>query len=85
MTSYKRLDAGSWLHPRYKGTTIPLLGQVLEWIERYQIPLIIELKNNLIPYPQLEEKTIELIRQWKVEEQVILSSFKRTSLERCQS
>lgn len=80
----QRLDAGSWFHPKFQGTKIPLLREVLELIQGQPILLNIELKNNLIPYPGLEEKTIQLIKQYHLEEQVLISSFKKESLKRCQ-
>lgn len=79
----QRLDAGSWFHPKFQGSKIPLLSEILDLIQQKPILLNIELKNNLIPYPTLEEKTIQLIKQYNLEEYVLISSFKKESIERC--
>lgn len=80
----EKLDAGSWFHAKFKGTKIPLLEEVLEEVKGSSIQLNIELKNNLIPYPGMEAEVIQLIRKHAMEEQVLISSFRRNSLELCQ-
>lgn len=79
----RRLDAGQWFHPRFKGTHVPLLEEVLEMVKDHPVTLHIELKNNLISYPKLEEKVIQLVQRHNMEKRVILSSFRPDSLERC--
>lgn len=80
----EKLDTGSWFHPRFRGTKIPLLSDVLDIAKKNTMPLHVELKNNLISYPNLEQKAIQLIQERNMDEQVIISSFKRQSLEICQ-
>lgn len=79
----RRLDAGSWFHPRFKGTQVPLLEEVLEEVKHSNVTLHIELKNNFIDYPGLEKQVIKLVKQYNMEERVILSSFRQDSLETC--
>ncbi|GAA0382602.1 glycerophosphodiester phosphodiesterase [Bacillus horti] len=79
----KKLDAGSWFNKKYKGTTVPLLEEVLEWVKPYSLELHIELKNNLLPYKGMEEKVIRILNQHNLEKKAVLSSFRRESLEIC--
>jgi glycerophosphoryl diester phosphodiesterase len=79
----QRLDAGSKFHRKFKDCKVPLLEEVLNLVKPYAIDLHVELKNNLIPYPGLEDKIVELIQEKEMEARVILSSFRKDSLERC--
>ncbi|WP_338777031.1 glycerophosphodiester phosphodiesterase [Metabacillus sp. FJAT-52054] len=77
-----RLDA-SWKFEEYKEEArIPLLKEVLEWASASAEPFIIniELKNNMIEYSGLEEKVINLVKQFELDERVILSSFNHSSM-----
>jgi glycerophosphoryl diester phosphodiesterase len=82
---YKQLrlfDAGSWFHGRFAHQRIPALIEVLEWVKDLdkKIMINIELKNNIIDYPHLEEKLLKIIEQFQLEKQVILSSFNMHSM-----
>ncbi|KKI93030.1 hypothetical protein WQ54_05835 [Bacillus sp. SA1-12] len=79
-----RLDA-SFKFSQFKGSAfIPTLNEVLEWGKQHEQLLInIELKNGIIEYPEIERKTIELIRKHHLEKQVIISSFNHDSLVTC--
>jgi glycerophosphoryl diester phosphodiesterase len=76
------LDAGSWFHDRFALQRIPALMEVLEWVQDLdkEIMINIELKNNVIDYPHLEEKVLKMIGQFQLEKQVILSSFNICSM-----
>lgn len=80
----KRFDAGSWFHPKFSRESIPLLEEVLQWIKTLDYPLMvnIELKNDIIAYPELEEEVLHLIQEYHVENQCILSSFNKASLKK---
>ncbi|EGL81656.1 glycerophosphoryl diester phosphodiesterase [Caldalkalibacillus thermarum TA2.A1] len=81
----RRLDAGKWFHPRFTGTHVPLLAEVLKLLKDHPVTLNIELKNNLIDYPGLEKSVIDLVHRYKMENKVILSSFRVDSLQTCLS
>lgn len=86
LTTYdeiRRLDAGAWFHPRFKGTRIPRLEEVLSLLHNRPVTLHIELKNHFVDYPGLEQKVIRLIQSYKMEEQVVLSSFRLDSMHTC--
>lgn len=64
---------------------IPSLEEVLSFAAASKILFIvnIELKNDIVDYPGLEEKVIEMITQFQLEQRVILSSFNHYSLMKC--
>ncbi|MCI1590969.1 glycerophosphodiester phosphodiesterase [Heyndrickxia oleronia] len=62
---------------------IPTLREVFDWMKGNQLQCNIELKNGKIMYPFLEEKVIDLIREYEYEERIIISSFNHYSLVHC--
>lgn len=64
----------------FQKTTVPRLEEVFEWMRSNQIICNIELKNNVIPYPGMEEKVISLINQYQLNHRIIISSFNHYSL-----
>ncbi|MET3696276.1 glycerophosphoryl diester phosphodiesterase [Bacillus oleivorans] len=62
---------------------IPTLIEVFEWLNGNDLIVNIELKNGVIPYESLEEKVIQLIRLYRCEQRVILSSFNHYSIVHC--
>lgn len=75
------LDAGSFYNSEYRGETIPTLEQVLLEFGS-KIFLNIELKNDITPFDQLPTKVIGLIKQYNLQDQVLLSSFNPIALIR---
>ncbi|GLB61056.1 glycerophosphodiester phosphodiesterase [Cytobacillus sp. NCCP-133] len=80
----RNLDAGGWFAEANAGEAIPDLGAVFQWAVRNGNELLInvELKNDLIDYPDLEEKVIELVKKYRLENRVILSSFNAESMRK---
>ena len=76
----KDLDAGTWFSVEFKGEQIPTLREVLELVRETNHTVNIELKNNLIAYPGLEEKVIREVESLGMEKRVILSSFNHVSI-----
>ncbi|MBA2873392.1 glycerophosphodiester phosphodiesterase [Thermaerobacillus caldiproteolyticus] len=68
---------------QYDFCRIPLLEEVLQWIEPTELLLNIELKNGLIEYKKLEEKVIDMVRHYHLEHRVVLSSFNHNSMALC--
>ncbi|WP_028402056.1 glycerophosphodiester phosphodiesterase [Ectobacillus panaciterrae] len=60
---------------------IPTLEEVCQLIQGEPIILNIELKNEIIMYPQLEEKVYDMIRSFNIQDQVVVSSFNHESLK----
>lgn len=78
-----KLDAGSWFSPNFKDARIPTLEQLLGLAKQTGTIINIELKNGIVPYPGMEQKVIETVRAYGMQDQVILSSFNHYSLIEC--
>ncbi|MED0675699.1 glycerophosphodiester phosphodiesterase family protein [Aneurinibacillus thermoaerophilus] len=81
LTQLRKMDFGAWKHPRFAGTPIPTLEQVLTRIAGKNITLNIELKNFFAMKNGLEQKVIQLVHSHKMARQVIISTFNPFSLE----
>lgn len=62
---------------------IPLLKDVLKWMQGNRLICNIELKNGFFPYEGMEEKVINLVRDYSLEERIIFSSFNHYSIVYC--
>jgi glycerophosphoryl diester phosphodiesterase len=78
----KQLDAGSWFSPKFKGTTIPTLEELLTWIKGKSIYLNIELKNNKIDYKHIEAIVYEQIKAYQLINRTTISTFNPNSVIR---
>lgn len=80
-----KLDAGSWFGEAFQGERIPLLEELLELTKSHGTIVNIELKNGHIQYPELEKRVIEVVRNYKMSEQIVISSFNHYSLVECKN
>ena len=62
---------------------IPTLREYFELIRGRDLITNIELKNGIFWYEGMEEKVIAMIREYGVEEQIVLSSFNHYSIMKC--
>ena len=69
-------------HPEYAGARIPTLREVFQLLKPTGLEINIELKNSWIPYPGLEERTLEAVARDFAPERVIFSSFSHASMVR---
>ncbi|GKU81124.1 glycerophosphodiester phosphodiesterase [Niallia sp. NCCP-28] len=79
----RTLDAASKYNGNGQKMQIPSLHEFFEWLQQTNIICNIEFKNNKLPYKGMEEKTVELIRQYGLENQIIFSSFNHYSMVLC--
>ncbi len=85
LAELKKLDAGSWYDPQFKGERIPTLEEVLDLVKDRTL-MNIELKE--IYYEEqdstdtIENQVINLVRKKGMEQAVIISSFEIKYLER---
>lgn len=73
----KKLDAGSWFDPRFSDQRIPTLEEVLAFA-RGKVALNIEIKTEAVTDRRedgIEEKSLELVREYGMEDYVLFSSF----------
>ncbi len=80
----RELQEISLVHPqnRHLKGKIPLLADVLAIVKESPLLLNIELKNSYYLYEGLESKVIRLIKDFQMEEQVVLSSFNHGSIRK---
>ncbi|KPB03884.1 glycerophosphodiester phosphodiesterase [Bacillus sp. CHD6a] len=78
----KKLNAVHKFKKHYKHAQIPTLEEVLEWASRKQTIVNIELKNSILPYAGMEEKVLDLVDRYKMENLIIFSSFNHYSIAR---
>lgn len=78
-----RIEAGNGIYEQ-----IPIMEEVLELFrdgekgQKGNLKLNIELKNSIFPYDGMEEKTIDLVYKYGLQNRVIYSSFSALSLEK---
>ena len=77
------LDAGSRFSPDFKGEKIPTLRELLEFVSGRDILINIEIKSGVVLYPGIEKKLVDMLREFKLRETVIISSFNHYALLAC--
>lgn len=73
----KKLDAGSWFAPRFSDQRIPTLEEVLAFAKG-KVALNIEIKTEAVTDQRedgIAEKSLELVREYGMEDYVLFSSF----------
>ena len=76
----EKLDVGSWFSPEYEGTRIPSLSEVLELCSQ-KIGLNVEIKY-VGKNSELPEKTAEMIKEYGMENQCVITSTNLSYLKR---
>ena len=76
----EKLDVGSWFSSEYAGTRIPSLSEVLELCSQ-KISLNIEIKY-IGKNSELPEKTAEMVREYGMENQCVITSTNLSYLKR---
>lgn len=79
----KALDFGSWFSEDCKDIKIPTFIEVLELLSSWKGTLDVELKNGPIFYPGIEEKVINIIKEYSLENRTMLACFNHHSLVEC--
>ena len=67
------------IFPR-SGERIPTLSEVFRWLKTTNLLCNIELKNSVIFYPNLEERVVQEVKDFGLEDRVVYSSFNHDSL-----
>ncbi len=81
----RSLDACGKFPGKFGICQIPSLAEYLEWVRDTDLITNIELKNSVYDYPGLEEKVLELIDRYDLEDRILFSSFSPTSVLRCKA
>ncbi|MBI5352564.1 MAG: glycerophosphodiester phosphodiesterase [Chloroflexi bacterium] len=74
LESIRKFDAGLWFNEKFRGTRVPLLGEVFETVGKDKL-INIELTNYATPKDGLVVKVCELIKKHNNHSQIIFSSF----------
>ncbi|MDU4133396.1 MAG: glycerophosphodiester phosphodiesterase family protein, partial [Clostridium perfringens] len=61
---------------------ISLLEDVFNLIKDKDIVLNIEIKNDVIDYENIEKDVLDLIKEYKLERKILISSFNHNALEK---
>jgi glycerophosphoryl diester phosphodiesterase len=77
LSELRRLDAGAWFAPAYRGERIPTLREVLDAVA---LPVNVELKAQ--GDDGLEDRTLAAVREAGAVARVVFSSFDAASLVR---
>ncbi|MGB8956324.1 MAG: glycerophosphodiester phosphodiesterase [Tumebacillaceae bacterium] len=79
LAGIRALDAGAWFGDAFAGEKVPTLEEVIRAFGRRMF-FNIELKNSYLPMPTLEHRTIALLRHYRLERGVLVSSFNHQSM-----
>ncbi|MFE0628973.1 glycerophosphodiester phosphodiesterase [Streptomyces sp. NPDC058864] len=87
LAEIRRLDAGSWFAPRFRGERVPTLQEYLELLDRDQQGLLLELKQPEL-YPGIEKQTVDALEkagwldQAHLSGRLVVQSFSADALRR---
>ncbi len=77
------LDAGSHFNAVFSNEKIPTLREFLAFVSGRDLLINIEIKSGVVLYPGIEQKLIEMLHEFNLTENVIISSFNHYSLVTC--
>ena len=80
----RRFDASATFRGVYGFCGIPTLREYFELVKDTEIITNIELKTGVYEYPTIEKRTVELIKEFGLEEKIIFSSFNHFTVKRCE-
>ena len=72
-------EQGSIIFPEYEFVDVPTMREVFELIEPTGLTIDIELKTGIVFYP-IEEKILEMAKEFEMEDRVLYSSFNHASI-----
>lgn len=75
----KKLDAGRWMDDKYAGARIPLLKDVFDLLGS-DVYYDIEIKSDSVKKSGIETALFNLIKEYRLEERVVVSSFNPVQL-----
>jgi glycerophosphoryl diester phosphodiesterase len=81
----RSLDASALYKGEFGFNPVPSLEEYFSWVKDTGITTNIELKNGSVYYEGLEEKTIDLIKKFSLEDRVMFSSFNHASILKCKT
>ena len=79
----RKFNVNARFGDQYGFNPIPSFEEYLDWVRKKNVTTNIELKNRKYYYEGLEERTLELVQDYGLEDRVMLSSFNHVSLLKC--
>ncbi|MEH7383103.1 glycerophosphodiester phosphodiesterase [Bacillus sp. JJ1533] len=79
----KKMDVSYKFKNQYGICEIPTLEEVFDWAKSNRLFINVEFKTGLVSYKGIEEKTLKMINDYRLENRIVLSSFNHYSLVRC--
>jgi len=77
----KNYDFGTWFSNNFKGEKVPTLREVLYVFKDTHHHINIELKSDVFPYEGMEQKVLEMLKQYRLEDRVVISSFNHEMIQ----
>lgn len=84
LSELKKLDASAAFKGVYGVNQIPTLDEYFSLVKNTDIITNIELKTGIFEYPTIEERVIDKIYKYGLQDKIILSSFNHYSILRCE-
>lgn len=78
----KKFDASAKFVGKYGENRIPTLVEYFDMISKTDLETNIELKTGVNEYPGIEKAVYEMIKEYKLQERVLISSFNHYSIMR---
>ncbi|SEP71182.1 glycerophosphodiester phosphodiesterase [Piscibacillus halophilus] len=78
----QEFDAGYWFSKHYLHTPIMSLKEFFQWVQDKDLLVNIELKTNVIEYPTIERRVMDLILEYNMIHRTIISSFNPYTIQR---
>jgi glycerophosphoryl diester phosphodiesterase len=78
-----KLDGASWFSNDFKGLRIPTIDELIYLVKDRNIIINFEVKTGIVQYEGIEEKLINTIYKYNLQDRVILSSFNHYSMVKC--
>ena len=79
----KKLDAGSFKDKSFSHCSIPSVEDLILLVQNKNTIINFEIKSDIVLYENIEEKLIDMIYKFNMQQRVILSSFNHYSMVKC--
>lgn len=80
-----KLDFGSWFSDEFKGEKILTLDECLEFADKNMRIINLELKRATVKRSAIVEATLELVKKYKMQDRVLISSFDHRLVQKAQN
>lgn len=77
----RALDFGKWKDEKFAAVQIPTLEEVLAVFQHTHHILNLELKTDVVTYPNIEDEVIALVEKFGMTDRIMYSSFDHTIVE----